>query len=125
MKKCINSTLALVLSFTGAAAMADSAPTKYDANNDGIFDENEFYSYMGDAGLYSNWDTDSDGFIDENEFNEIGFNEDYDSWDLDNDSFVDASEFYDGSYKTFDANENGHWDGNEWDDANEAGWLDV
>lgn len=124
MKKHLNSTLALVLSLAGASAMADSAFKNYDANNDGIFDENEYYSYVDDAGLYADWDVDNDGFIDENEFGEVGFG-DYDTWDADNNSLVDSSEFYGGAYDNFDANENGHWEGGEWDDAGEAGLFDI
>lgn len=125
MNMFTKTALAIVLSLPGTAAMAEAGFGKYDTNNDGVFTENEFNSYVDDAGLFSNWDADNDGFIEENEFNEVGLEGGYSTFDGNGDSLVDSTELYEGAYDSFDENENGHWEAGEWDDAREAGFFDV
>lgn len=125
MKNPINLTLALVLSLTGMAACADSSRNAYDLNRDGIYSGDEFTSYVDKAGIFTNRDLNKDGLLDEKEYNELGLDEDFQTWDRDKDSYLSASEFNDGTFKAFDDNEDGHWDGDEWDDAGDAGLFDV
>jgi hypothetical protein len=99
-----------------------------DDNNDGIVTRDEFNRRVGDVGVFGKWDADRSGMIDEREFNEIGFDEgfgDFDTWDVDDNRYLNETELNDGIYKGFDENENGHWDGNEWDDAGDAGFWDI
>lgn len=118
-------TTFLALTFASSISMAATSFTFQDANDDGKISQDEYYSTLSDAGIYSDWDLDNDGFIEENEFNEIGFDYDYDLWDADNNGYLDAGELYDSYYDTYDDDENGHWDAGEWDDAGDAGYFDV
>ena len=121
--------VALALSMAGPAYAQTATDFSFrDDNNDGVVTRNEFDRKLGDAGMFEHWDTDKSGLIDEREFNEIGFDEgfaDFDLWDGDDDRYLDSSEVYDGIYDGFDDNENGHWDGGEWDDAGDAGFWDI
>ncbi|MGE0159787.1 MAG: hypothetical protein AB7N70_32200 [Dehalococcoidia bacterium] len=99
-----------------------------DQDNNGQVSKDEFYGYVGDAGVYGDLDTDRDGFIDSDELDAIGFEQgfaDFDLWDADQNDHLDATEFYDGVYEGFDGDESGHWDGTEWDDAGDAGIFDI
>lgn len=96
----------------------------YDSNSDGKISKDEFYGSVADTGTYSDWDTDGDGLINGTEFAALGYDWDYDVWDVDNNNYVDAGEFYDGYYTAYDADEDGHWQDGEWDDAGEAGLFD-
>lgn len=106
----------------------ESSFQKVDTNNNDRISKDEFYGYVGDLGVFSSWDSDRDGLLDENEYNELGLGEnfaDYDAWDDDNDGFVDATEAYDHIFSGYDADESGHWENGEWDDAGDAGLFDV
>lgn len=113
--------LALAIGTTPAFAASFS---ELDSDGNQELSRDEFYGGVADIGTYSDWDANSDGLLDENEFNEIGGDWDYDTWDADANAYVDSGEFYDGYYASYDANEDGHWDGGEWDDAGEAGIFD-
>jgi hypothetical protein len=126
MKLFATKPLILAAGFAMASSLAFAADLgEFDANADGVLDENEYYGYVSDAGVYSEWDADNDGFIEENEFGELGVDNDFSDWDEDNNDYLDTAEVYDGLYSSFDENENGHWDSGEWDDANEAGVFDM
>lgn len=113
----------------GGIASADQEFESFetaDSNDDGSISKDEFYGLVSDAGIYADWDYDADGFIEANEFDEIGLDdEDFSTWDVDNDTYLNTNEFYDGYFTTFDEDENGHWDGYEWDDAGDGGLFDV
>lgn len=96
-----------------------------DIDDSGEITKDEFYGFITDAGIYADYDYDDDGFIDENEYDAIGLEYDFDAWDVDDDDYLDDDEFYDGYFAAFDEDEDGHWDGLEWDDAGEAGLFDV
>lgn len=113
----------IALAFASTSAFA--AFSDQDANGNGQLSKDEFYGTMADQGKYSDWDLNGDGLIDEDEFNELGYDWDYDTWDANDDGYLDSGEFYDGLYTTYDEDENGHWDDGEWDDAGDAGILDV
>ena len=69
---------------------------------------------------------DDDGLIEITEFGQTDFDSTwYGDWDLNDDDFVDSGEFYDGFFGAYDADEDGHWDNAEWDDAGEVGLFDV
>jgi hypothetical protein len=118
-------TLAIAISLLGSPALAQTTFESLDTNSDGSISKDEYYGLVSDAGIYPDLDSDSDGLIEENEFEGIGLDDDYASWDLNRDDYVDSREFYDGYFGYYDANEDAHWDGDEWDDADEAGILDF
>lgn len=117
--------LVAALFFAGTLALAQSDFEAMDTDDDGSISKDEFYGYVGDAGIYGDWDLDDNGLIDENEFGEFGLDEEYDVWDTDRSGWLDSGELYDGIYGYYDEDESGHWDGNEWDDAGDAGFWDV
>ena len=125
MRYPVISTVTLSLLASLAYAGGDQSFGSVDADNSGTVTKDEFYGSVGDLGTYSNWDNNGDGLINEEEFSEIGVNENFADWDANNDDYLDADEFYEGTYITFDENEDGHWQDNEWDDAGDAGWLDA
>lgn len=115
----------LALSFTSSIALAAGDFEFKDANKDGNLDRNEYYGSMADAGIFYEWDTDDDGLLSEDEFAEIDNDYDFATWDLDDNNYLDAAEVYDGYYTAYDLDEDGHWDGDEWDDAGEDGFWDF
>lgn len=138
MKKSIRTSLVVLFSLTGVVSCTeDSAVTtesaltntkpyaSYDINRDGIYSGDEFTSYVDRNGFFTNRDLNKDGLIDANEYNELGLDDDFGDWDTDGDSYINSSEFSEGAFKSFDDNEDGHWDDGEWDDAGDAGLFDV
>lgn len=123
MKLRITSFIALSLAST--MALAASGSSVQDANSDGNISKDEFFGSMSDVGVYSDWDSDNDGLLTEDEFNELDWDYDFATWDADSNTYLDAGEFYDGYYNSYDEDENGHWDENEWDDAGDGGLFDV
>jgi hypothetical protein len=109
---------------TGPIALADDL-VDYDADADGALSADEYYGYVTDVGIYSDWDADGDGFIEDDEFGLVGLDEDWTDWDVDRNDYLDSAEMYDGIFGVYDENEDGHWDGGEWDDAGEAGIFDL
>ena len=83
--------LALAIGTTPAFAASFS---ELDSNGNQELSRDEFYGGVADIGTYSDWDANSDGLLDENEFNEIGGDWDYDTWDADANAYVDPGEFY-------------------------------
>ena len=60
--------------FLGASfALAQTGFEGMDEDGDGSISKDEYYGYIGDAGLYADWDQDSDGFIDESEYDAFDF----------------------------------------------------
>jgi hypothetical protein len=103
---------------------------KADLDGDGSITQAEFDAYVTENGLYADFDVNDDDFIDEDEFGAIDFDfgddaKAYGDWDMDADSRLSNVEFRSGLFKSFDDDENGHWDGDEWDDAGDAGLFDV
>lgn len=122
----ITPTLALTISLASATVVADgSSFNNHDVNRDGIYSGDEFHTYVEKAGIFDSHDLDNDGQIDEQEFEQLNVDDDFDDWDVDNDSSLTSTEFRGGTYKSFDDNEDGHWDEGEWDDAGDAGLFDV
>lgn len=118
-------SLATALLFVSGMTFAAGTFDANDANKDGMLSDDEYYGYLSDVDLYAEQDTDRDGLLSEDEFGVNGFDVDFETWDGDGDGYLSDSEFYEGTFNYFDEDENGHWDGNEWDDAGDAGWLDV
>lgn len=119
-------SLAFTLSLLSPLALADNGSfDQYDADGDGGLSEQEFMSSAGDIGAFDNWDNNNDGLLEENEYSAIGLNEDFDDWDDDDDGFLGGDEFYGSTYDAFDNNGDGLWQVDEWDDAGDAGVLDV
>ncbi len=122
MKHLKHAIFTAILVFTGSQAFAGTFDT-VDADNNGQLSKSELRSHMDSN--YSNWDQDENGKLDESEFGEIGIHDDFNSWDADHDNYLDNGEIGDGVFSRFDDDENGHWDGDEWDDAGDAGLWDV
>jgi hypothetical protein len=76
-------------------------------------------------GIFEDRDENNDDRIDENEFAALDLGEDFDAWDANDNSYLDRNEYYEGSFEYFDEDENGHWDGDERDDAGDRGFWDV
>lgn len=75
---------------------------------------------------YSEWDANNDGMLDEQEFDagydEVGlYDELYDDWDVNGDGVLDEDEFGDGLYDSWDKDDNGYL---EEDEAEEIGFWD-
>ena len=102
-----------------------------DANNDGMWDENEFGEAIGDS--YNTWDTDSDEVVDDDEFydNSYGFT------DVNDDDMIDEEEWETGidntygryantaDFDTFDENDDGLLDNDEWNEGfSDSEWFD-
>lgn len=107
--------------------MSTTTMNSMDADGNQEIGEDEYYTYWDDAGVFSRWDTDGDGFIDEDEYDVFEFTNDpgYSTLDIDSNGYLDSGEFYDGVWTMHDEDENGHWDGDEWDDAGDSGLFDV
>ena len=120
--------LATSILLTASLASADVTFESFDSadsNGDSKVSKDEFYGYIGDAGIYADWDRDTNGFIDENEYDDIGLDFDFGAWDADDDDYLSSDELYGGYFDSFDGDEDGHWDDLEWDDAGDAGLFDV
>lgn len=107
-----------------------------DMDGDGLLNDAEFTAYTSENGVYADFDANGDGFIDEDEFDAIEFKDDDDSyearaeldvdtWDADDDDRLNETEFNTMVFSTFDENEDGHWDDDERDDADDAGMFDA
>lgn len=116
--------LAAGFALAGSVALADDL-VDYDADADGALSADEYYGYVSDVGIYSDWDADKDGFIEDDEFGLLGLDDDWTDWDVDRNDYLDSGEMYDGLFSAYDENEDGHWDGGEWDDAGAAGVFDL
>ncbi len=90
---------------------------EWDANDDNMWDENEFETVSNDSGLFSDWDADNDGLFSDDELNE-GF---YDVYDADDDNRWSEDEF-----NTWNTAWGGEY-GDNWDawDANDDNFLDA
>jgi hypothetical protein len=97
----------------------------YDSDKNGSLSREEFDKAIETVTIYENYDADKDGRISNDEYAGIGVEDNMEIWDIDGDGYLDSDEFYDGTFTSFDDNEDGHWDGDEWDDAGDAGLLDV
>lgn len=126
--------LATSVLLAGGLALAEVTHESFDAadtNNDDVISKDEFYGFVGDAGIYADYDYDGDGFIDETEFDGIDWNDgvdfddEFNEWDVDGDSYLTDNELYDGYFDYYDEDEDGHWDTMEWDDAGDAGLFDI
>lgn len=108
--------------------MATRTFESVDADGNGEISKDEFYGTVRDIGIYPAYDANSDNRLDETELVVITFDDDFVDefeWDADQDGFVNEDEFFDGVFTGFDKDESGHWDGDEWDDAGEAGLWDF
>lgn len=95
--------IALALGLAAAPAMAQDDWSAWDANSDGLIDNEEFNTGFGENDVYGTWDSDGDGSLTEDEFNTGVFN----SYDEDGDGSLNEEEF-----ATFsdDAGDEGFWD---------------
>ncbi|MGB7755899.1 MAG: hypothetical protein WBL23_07525 [Salinisphaera sp.] len=126
LHKSILAGVALALTVIGGTASAATDLSDWDHNSDGYVSTDEFYGTVGDNGYYADWDTDGNGLLDQDEFNNLGVDDvGFDDWDTDDDGYLDSGEVYDGYYSYYDANEDGHWNNGEWDDAGEDGFFDI
>lgn len=124
MKK-LGLALGVSLALSSAPVLAGGSFSKHDADSNGQLSKDEFYGTAADMGRYSDWDANSDGLLDENEWNDAEFSYDLNTWDGNSDGYVDAGEFYDSTFDYFDEDNNDYWSDTEWDDAGDNGWLDV
>ncbi|GAB3032899.1 hypothetical protein [Bowmanella dokdonensis] len=117
--------LLMVLPLVSSMALAGTTFNQADMNDDGKVTRTEFRSTVGDADFAADWDDDDDGRIDTMEYEAIGLEDEFDEWDRDTNDYLSDNELYDGVYSSYDEDENGHWDGDEWDDAGDDGWFDI
>lgn len=79
------------------AALLTAAPllaqdmSEWDANADGVIDQEEFTTGWNDVGAYGEWDADGDGSLTEEEFN-AGL---YNGYDADDSGAIEEPEFGD------------------------------
>ncbi|PRY10025.1 hypothetical protein CLV24_11693 [Pontibacter ummariensis] len=97
----------------------------WDTNNDERVDEEEWNTGTRDYRVanqnYGEWDANGDGVLDENEFG-AGFanNNYFHDWDTDQDNAVNEREFTDGVFGLWDDNDDGILDSNEYTPNSEA-----
>ena len=77
--------------FAAAPAMAQEDMGAWDANDDGVLDNDEFATGFGESGVFGDWDSDGDGSLTEDEFNAGVFG----GYDDNGDGTIDESEFGD------------------------------
>jgi len=82
--------LACALSLLGGPLLAQDMG-EWDANADGLVDQEEFNTAWGDTGTYGAWDRDGDGSLTKEEFN-AGL---YDGYDADDSGAIEEPEFGD------------------------------
>jgi Ca2+-binding EF-hand superfamily protein len=102
--------------------------SELDADGDGRVTQQEFQTYARQQAVFDRWDEDRDGSLGRGEFDAIGFDRetgDFAAWDEDGDGSLDADEFFRSFFRSFDDNEDGHWDDGDWDDAGDSGLFDV
>lgn len=122
---------AISLLGTGALALGATAfgQTRqfddFDENSDERITLDEWHGGTADIGIFADRDLNDDRRLDEDEFHALGFDDDFDEWDANDDYYLDNDEYYDGAFDFFDDDENGHWDGDEWDDAGDRGFWDA
>jgi Ca2+-binding EF-hand superfamily protein len=117
--------LALAVSAASSVAVAQTAFDAYDVDESGAVERQEFLGAIDDIGTFRQWDTDGNGKISEDEFRDIGLDGDFIDWDTNQDTNLDENEFYTGTFDTYDQDQSGIWEDNEWDDADDAGLLDI
>ena len=97
----------------------------FDSNHDDRITLDEWHGGTADLRIFADRDGNDDRRLDANEFDALGYDEDFDEWDANDDDYIDEDEYYDGAFGLFDEDENGHWEGDEWDDAGDRGFWDV
>ncbi|MDX5436488.1 MAG: hypothetical protein LPK03_04800, partial [Pontibacter sp.] len=103
--------------------------SEWDANDDDLLDENEFY-----GGFYDTWDVNDDDFVDEDEWTtatrDYGIeNQNWSDWDTNADNRLDADEFRTGMgtttyYTDWDADRNEMINEREYSDGIFGLWDD-
>jgi hypothetical protein len=82
---------------SAAAALLTATPAlaqdmaEWDADSDGVINQEEFNAGWGDVGSYGEWDADGDGSLTEEEFN-TGL---FDGYDADDSGAIEEPEFGD------------------------------
>ena len=102
--------------------------SELDANADERVTREEFQAYAREHGAFERWDADRNGSFGQDEFDAIGFDQEvgeFDTWDEDSNGSLGSDEFFGSFFGAFDDNEDGHWDGDEWDDAGDSGLWDI
>lgn len=101
-------------------AEVDTDFDEYDANADGLWDENEFGEANNDN--FTEWDSDADGAFDNDEF----YDSTFETADRNNDDGIDEQEWSEGynnafgdyaeegDFATYDENDDGILDNEEW-----------
>ena len=95
--------IALALGLAATPALAQEDMGAWDANEDGVLDNEEFSAGFGESDVYSTWDADGDGMLSEDEFNE-GV---YGAYDEDDSGAIEEEEFGDIGD---DMGDGGFWD---------------
>lgn len=116
--------VALTLSLASGLTFAQGVFERHDNDGDGKLSKDEFYGVARDAGIFADYDANRDLRLDENEFGDIGIDGDFDTWDADNSGYLDTNEFYDSTYTVYDYDNDGYWDSSEWSDADDIGLFD-
>lgn len=112
-----------------AQRMGAAAPfEELDVNDDDRVTQDEFRAYAQQQGVFQRWDEDRNGSINEAEFRRIGIDSetgDFETWDEDGNGSLSVEEFFGSVFGAWDDNEDGHWDGGDWDDAGDSGLFDI
>lgn len=121
--------LALVISAATPFSIAQwdsaSAFEAYDTDSSGAVEKSEFLGAIAGISTFRQWDEDGDGKLSEDEFRDVGLDGEFRDWDTDSDTYLDDDEFNLGTFETFDEDGSGNWQAGEWNNADDAGLLDL
>lgn len=107
----------LVLVGLLCASSASAQLSDRDLNLEVGVDRDQLNSQIADTQVYPSWDTDKDGFLSNDEFrnsllgnskngNRLG-SANFDNFDVDGDGYLTDREFSDGMFSTYDVNNSG------------------
>lgn len=117
----VSLTLTMMLSTAPASAASFD---DLDTDRDGLLSREEFGVGADATATYDRLDRDQDGLIATDEVNDLNPDWDYTGWDSNADNYLERQEFYDGYYGAYDANSDGVWVEDEWDNAADDGTFD-
>jgi hypothetical protein len=121
MRKHITSVLALTLSLSSAAVLANKTSfDDIDRDRDGYVTKSDFQQHVADR-HFMQFDRNRDGMLDENEFSSSRLGSNMAEFDRDRDSRLSKAEMMDGLFNQYDADRDGRLSKDEWKNVERTG----